>query len=232
MRTKDFTPGLSYKDFGMEFKDVTESGNFIGYGSVFNNVDFGKDIVLPGAFTETLERRAKSGRKLPVLYQHRSGEPLGVFDSHKEDDVGLLMTGSLLVKEVQRAKETHALMKIGALSGMSIGYREVEARYDSATKVNSLIKLDLHETSIVTFPMNDEARIQGVKGLITIECLKKGTLPSLSEFENFLCEAGFSRTQAKAVAGGGLRKLLDRCEADGNTTSAAVMKVLQDFKLP
>ena len=230
MRYKDFTQGLAYKDFSVEFKDVTDKGNFIGYGSVFNNVDYGGDIVLPGAFTETLEKLDKSGRKLPVLYQHRSAEPLGVYDSHKEDDTGLLMTGNLLINDVQRAKETHALMKVGALTGMSIGYQTVDGSYDAKTGINSLIKLNLRETSIVTFPMNDVARIQTVKSQVALtEMLKKGNLPSLSEFENFLCEAGFSRTQSKAIAGHGLRKLHDQCEADGNTS--AVLDVIQNWKL-
>lgn len=59
----------------------------------------------------------------------------------------------------------------------------------------------------------------------TMAPMKSGSfyMPSLPEFEDFLCEAGFSKTQAKAVAGHGLRKLLDRCEADGKTSDTLAL---------
>jgi len=223
------TPGLSYKDFNFEVKDITEKGNFIGYGSVFNNVDYGSDIVIPGAFSKTIAMLEKTGRKLPILYQHRSAEPLGVYDSQKEDDIGLLMTGTLLVGEVQRAKETHALMRVKAITGMSIGYKPVVESYDSKAGINSLIEVDLRETSLVTFPMNDLARVQDVKSnKLFAAMIAKGQLPTLPEFENFLCEAGFSRTQAKAIAGSGLRKLHDRREVDSN--ASAMLEALEAWK--
>lgn len=34
-----------------EVKAVDDAGNFEGYASVFNNVDLGDDVILPGAFT-------------------------------------------------------------------------------------------------------------------------------------------------------------------------------------
>lgn len=227
MKRKSAT-GLKVRDFAFDVKSVDDDGIFIGYGSVFGNVDGGGDVVMKGAFAASLAARAAKGRKLPILWQHRSGEPIGVYEEVKEDDHGLLMTGRLLKKEVQRAAEAHALMKAGAVTGMSIGYGVVDDRYDAKNGVRYLNVLDLVETSIVTFPMNDDARVGVVKSIDTI--LKAGKLPSLREFEDFLCEAGFSRTQAKAVAGNGLTKLLDRCEADGNASDA--LKMLESFRIP
>lgn len=219
---------MEKKSFDFDVKSVDDSGTFTGYGSVFGNVDGGGEIVVKGAFTESLAARSAKGRKLPILWQHRSGEPIGVYESVKEDDHGLLMSGRLLINDVQRAKEAYALLKAGAVTGMSIGYGVIEDAIDSKAKVRYLKKLQLEETSIVTFPMNDAARIEVVKSMDHI--LKAGRVPTLPEFEDFLCEAGFSKTQAKAIAGNGLRKLLDRCEADGNSSDA--LQLLKEFRLP
>lgn len=219
---------MEKKSFDFDVKSVDDSGTFIGYGSVFGNVDGGNEVVVKGAFTESLVARAAKGRKLPILWQHRSGEPIGVYESVKEDDHGLLMSGRLLINDVQRAKEAYALLKAGAVTGMSIGYGVLDDQVDSKSRVRYLKKLQLEETSIVTFPMNDAARIEVVKSMDNI--LKSGRVPSLPEFEDFLCEAGFSKTQSKAIAGNGLRKLLDRCEADGNSSDA--LQILNSFQLP
>lgn len=219
---------MKYKSFDFDVKSVEDTGTFIGYGSVFGNVDGGGDVVQQGAFAESLAQRAAKGRKLPILWQHRSGEPIGVYEDVKEDSHGLLMTGRLLVNDVQRAREAHALLKAGAVTGLSIGYGVVEDAFDSKTQVRHLKRLNLYETSIVTFPMNDEARIGVVKSLDHI--LKGGQIPTLPEFEDFLCEAGFSKTQAKAIAGHGLRKLLDRREAESSTSEA--LRALETFRLP
>lgn len=214
---------LNTKDFDFEIKSVEENGVFLGYGSVFGNVDQGNEIVAKGAFADSLLQTAAKGRKIPILWQHRSGEPIGVYDSVKEDDRGLLMTGRLLINDVQRAKEAHALMKAGAVSGMSIGYGVVDDHIDSKTRTRTLKKLDLKETSIVTFPMNDEARVAIVKSR-----LSNDDLPSLPEFEDLLREAGFSKTQAAVIANRGLKYLLDRSESGGETASE-VFKVLKSF---
>jgi HK97 family phage prohead protease len=218
---------MERKAFDLEVKSIDDAGTFVGYGSVFGNVDSDNEIVVKGAFTESLAARAGRGRKLPILWQHRSGEPIGVYESVEEDDHGLKMAGRLLIGEVQRAREAYALMKAGAVTGMSIGYSVVEDSIDRTTRVRHLKRLQLHETSIVTFPANDEARVGVVKALDQI--LKAGNLPTLSEFEGFLREAGFSKTQATAIAGNGLRKLLDRREADGTTSDA--LQMLKGFSL-
>ena len=61
-----------------EVKAVQEDGTFEGYGSIFGNVDSYKEIVAAGAFAESLMQWKESGRLPPVLWQHRSGEPIGL----------------------------------------------------------------------------------------------------------------------------------------------------------
>lgn len=218
---------MNHKSFEFDVKSVDDAGTFTGYGSVFDFVDHGNETVVKGAFSESLSAREAKGRKIPILWQHRSGEPIGVYDSVKEDGTGLMMTGRLLINEVQRAREAYALLKAGAVSGLSIGYQVLKDAVDNKG-VRHLKQLDLHETSIVTFPMNDSARIESVKSINHM--LKSGQMPTLREFEDFLCEAGFSNSQSKAIAGRGLRKLLDQCEADSKSSDA--LAVLKSFTLP
>lgn len=190
-------------DVSFEIKAVSDDGLFSGYGSVFGNVDGGGDIVHAGAFTKSIKEWEDRKRMPPVLWNHDRNEPIGVYTSIREDEKGLYVEGRLLVDEVQRAREIHALMKAGALDGMSIGYGVRGADRDKSTGVRNLKDLRLFEVSIVTFPMNEAATIDAVKS-----ALEEGSLPTLPEFERFLREAGFSKTQATAIASGGLVKLL------------------------
>jgi HK97 family phage prohead protease len=143
----------------LEVKSLDESGVFAGYGSVFNMVDSQRDVVLPGAFTETLARR---GSDVKLLWQHDVREPIGRIEALREDGQGLYLRGRLLL-EVARAREAYALMKAGVLSGLSIGYSPVRYRTDPDTGVRMLSQLDLWEVSLVTFPANEAARVTVVK---------------------------------------------------------------------
>ena len=90
-------------------------------------------------------------------------------------------------------------MKVGAVTGLSIGYWTRESSLDEKTGIRTLTKLDFEEVSLVTFPANDEARIDAIKLK-----LAHGGLPDLNEFEKFLREAGFSKTQSAVIANRGL----------------------------
>lgn len=140
--------------------DIAEDGNFVGYASVFNRVDLGRDLVRPGAFAETLRRRGASGVKM--LWQHDAAEPIGAWLSIVEDAHGLKVHGRLNM-QVARARELLALMREGAIDGLSIGFRTGKARVDPKTGVRNLYSIDLWEISIVTFPMLPEARVSAVK---------------------------------------------------------------------
>ena len=186
-----------------EIKAVSDDGLFSGYASVFDNVDSYGDIVRKGAFVESIGEWEAKGKMPPILWNHDPSDPIGVYTKMQEDDKGLFVEGRLLIDDVPRAKQTHALMKAGVIDGLSIGYRVKEYLYNVDEEVTDLIKLSLREVSIVTFPANPETRIEAVKSR-----LDAGELPTLPEFEKFLREAGFSKSQATAIAGHGLRKLL------------------------
>lgn len=173
-------------DFPFELKGINDAGEFEGYGSVFGVKDSYDEIVVPGAFTESLANRAPA-----MLWQHRSGEPVGVWTAVKEDAIGLHMAGKLALK-TQRGQEAYELLKMGAISGLSIGFVTREDSYDKVSGIRTLKKIDLWETSLVTFPANDAARVQAVKSIETLEDLKS--------VEQFLRDAAnLSRTESKAL---------------------------------
>ena len=194
---------MNKKDLSFEIKAVSDDGLFSGYASVFDNVDSYGDIVRKGAFVESIGEWEAKGKMPPILWNHDPSDPIGIYTKMHEDGKGLYVEGRLLIDDVPRAKQTHALMKAGVIDGLSIGYRVKEYLYNVDEEVTDLIKLSLREVSIVTFPANPETRIEAVKSR-----LDAGELPTLSEFEKFLREAGFSKSQATAIAGHGLRKLL------------------------
>ena len=151
-----------------------EYGMFEGYGSVFGNKDLGNDVIEKGAFTKSIKRRTNKGVKL--LYQHKSDMPIGVFDEIKEDDHGLVVKGRLALK-TQAGAEAYELLKMGALDGLSIGFKinPSEVSYDRRANKRIIKEVDLMEVSLVTFPMNPQATVRSVKGQeISIREWEKG----------------------------------------------------------
>lgn len=189
------------RDFSFELKSISETGTFEGYGSVFGVKDSYDEIVAPGAFAETLA----SGKMPSMLWQHRSGEPIGVYTSMEEDSIGLKVSGQLAMKTA-RGAEAYELLKMKAISGLSIGFVTREDSFDRVTGIRTLKKVDLWEVSLVTFPANDAARVQGVKAI-------EG-MTTLSEIEDYLREAGgFSRSEAKCLIAR-IKQSANRADAD------------------
>jgi HK97 family phage prohead protease len=180
-----------YIDRPFKIKSVESDGTFVGYGSVFGELDWYRDIVMPGAFKETLrEDFAEKDRYVPMLWQHDARNPIGIYTDLSEDKTGLLVTGQCNM-DVQQGRECHALMKQGALTGLSIGYMTEDDEWDADQSVRKLKKVRLYEISPVTFPANDSSRVSAVK---TIENIK-----SIRDAEKFLRDAGFTRTESAAL---------------------------------
>lgn len=132
---------------------IDAEGRFAGYASIFNRLDSGGDIVLPGAFGKSL---AKKRGRIRLLFQHDPKEPVGTWEELREDSHGLFAAGRL-VPGVPRADALRRLIETQALDGLSIGFRTVRASRQSGQRL--LHEIDLYEISIVTFPMMEEARI-------------------------------------------------------------------------
>ncbi|GGF53109.1 hypothetical protein GCM10007301_10720 [Azorhizobium oxalatiphilum] len=159
---------------------------FEGYACLFGQQDLGRDIIAPGAFADTLAKRGVGGVRL--LYQHDPAEPIGVWARLTEDAIGLRVEGRLSL-EVKRGREVVALIAAGALDGLSIGFKAVEARTDPRARVRRITRIDLWEVSVVTFPMQPGARIRRPDGL---------RMPALTS-SGPLSPAAASRLAAAAV---------------------------------
>jgi HK97 family phage prohead protease len=182
-----FKDESQYKSMGVPFElkaeDVNDDGTFKGWGSAFDGPpDDHDDIVIKGAFKQTILKGGRNRNGVAMLYQHNAREPIGVWTKLEEKDRGLYVEGKLAIdndnpqKSVQRAMETHLLMKMGALKGLSIGYDlprlktgEIDPEsYERLEKpkgrwIRYLKKLDLWEISPVTFPANTRATVTTVK---------------------------------------------------------------------
>lgn len=154
-------------DFACEFKfsepggDVP-AGTVEGYASVFGLLDRGGDIVLAGAFKASLAAWKKKKAAPPMLWQHDPWQPVGVWPEIVEDEKGLKVKGALAL-DVPKAAEAAALIKAGAVRGLSIGYETLDYEIDRTTGIRRLKKVDLWEVSLVTFPMLSDAAVTGIK---------------------------------------------------------------------
>jgi HK97 family phage prohead protease len=149
----------------LEIKSLDATGRFAGYASVFNVVDRQRDLVLRGAFKNTLTKRMK---EIKLLWQHQWEEPIGVLVKIFEDEKGLYVEG-LLLMEVARAREAYALLKSGAVNGLSIGYTPGRWLRDADSGVRKLQSIDLWEISLVTMPANPAAKVTVVKADVADE---------------------------------------------------------------
>ncbi len=204
--TSDDNPLLDgeVKFIPFEFRKTALEGRFEGYASLFDHRDLGNDLIRPGAFAASLKKRGAAG--IRMLFQHDPKEPIGVWTHIAEDTRGLFVRGRLL-DGVTRAREVLALMQAGALDGLSIGFHTIKGRTNPRSGIRTLEEIDLWEISIVTFPMQPEARISTLKG---------GNLPTERQFERWLTrDAGFSRRQARTVIGKGYRVLTGGRDAAG-----------------
>ena len=124
-----------------------------GYASVFGVPDSGGDVVLPGAFNG-------AGKRVPLLWQHDSREPIGFVEKLSEDAKGLRVVARVVA--AGRGSQAVQLLRAGAIDGLSFGYRVKSARADRTRGLRQLAALDLVEVSLVTFPMQPLARVLGL----------------------------------------------------------------------
>lgn len=192
--------------FSFDVKQAPDSeGVFSGYGAVFGNVDLGRDIILPGAFADSLNAWRAKGKMPRMLWQHSTRTPIGVWTDMQEDNFGLFVRGRL-TKGVQVADEALLLMKDGALDGLSIGFDTVDDEYDQNMNVRKVSKVNLWEVSLVSLGMNPEATVTNVKSADEIHTIR--------EFEKFLRDVGYSHAAAKSIAARGFKSLEPRDEDD------------------
>ena len=208
----------------LDLKRVDRTGVFAGYASLFNVEDLGHDIIAPGAFAETLKKRGAGGVKM--LFQHDPAQPIGIWTKLVEDGRGLYAEGRLLT-DVASAREVASLMRAGVLDGLSIGFRVVKARRDRKSRIRRIDAVDLWEISVVTFPMQPEARVtQPPSSASAVQPPFCKRPPTEREFERWLTrDAGLTRNEARALMRSGLKGLEALRDAGaGNESEARLIR--------
>lgn len=198
--------------FEVKFADGSPPGTFSGYASVYGVHDGGGDVIAPGAFDISLAQREAAGRSLPMYMQHGAflgadPRPVGVWLKVDSDGKGLAVEGRLVGLDTETGKYNHALVKEGAMRGLSIGYRVKKADYGKkpGEPRRTIKELHLAEISIVDDPMNAQARIGAVKASSLTE----------REVERLLTQdAGLSRSEARALMRHGITGLKATQDAD------------------
>ena len=139
---------------------MTGSLRISGYASLFGQTDLSGDQVSRGAFAASI--LALPDGRLPMLFGHETVSPIGVWDRIFEDKAGLFVSGRL-IGGTQEADYAANLIRAGAATGLSIGYRVRRAMKSRAGRV--LNELELWEVSVVAFPMLRSARITQIDDL-------------------------------------------------------------------
>lgn len=185
------------KDVTLSVKDVSEEGTFEGYGSTFGgSPDSYGDVILPGAFADTLVKHKREGTMPLLLWGHQANElPIGNWVDMAEDGKGLWGKAQIDLEDPIGAR-VHKALKRRSVRGLSIGYETIERKTDPKRPgINLLSKLDLWEVSVVNFPANRRSLVETVKSAFEV-----GVVPTVREFEGALRELGLSKAKAAAIA--------------------------------
>jgi len=205
---------LSFDAVELKF---SRNGSFAGYASTFHGVDSVGDMVLPGAYSETLKNRQ---RGVKMFYNHSPAWPIGKWSRIEEDGKGLFVQGELTPGH-SVAEDVKAALAHGTVDGLSIGYRIPSGGSEKDGKIRKLKRVDLIEISVVTNPADPNARIdpESIKSAID-------ALDSIQDLEDFLRDAGgLSRTGAKSLIAQA-RTLLVRDARREETEAEAVKGIL------
>jgi HK97 family phage prohead protease len=229
----DATKGAQVKretlDFKFDVKTSLNSREFEGYGSTFGNVDLGDDVVLPGAFKETLADHETDGALPQMFWMHQMDQVCGKWTAMSEDKNGLYCKG--ILADTPRGNEVRTLLNMKAVRGLSIGFsipdRSTDMSYnEDGTRL--IHKVDLWEVSVVSLPMNPMAQVTASKALL---------LSDPRATERRLRDAGFTQSEAKCIISGmkhidaiGARDV-DRAtrEVEVDDEAAEVLKMLHSM---
>ena len=209
---KEATGARETRSFAIQIKAAGDDGSIEGYGSVFGVLDNWDDVIDKGAFSASLAEHKAAGTMPAMLWQHDADHPIGIWTEMVEDAKGLRVKGQLALDTV-KGQEARALLKMGAINGLSIGFISKQWSYDVETDVRTLTEVDLWEVSLVTFPANEKARVTNVKS-------SPDDVHTRKDAEGILRQAGFSKSDATALVSRILRMGEERSQSAKSTAQA------------
>ena len=155
-----------YKEFALR-KSSEDAGEISGYFSTYDRIpDSYGDVIAPGAFAESIQKRKESGHPFPLCWNHDLNQIIGSADPDNitDTDKGPLMTATFF--DTPLAQEKREIVKSGVVYQFSFAYDVLdwkETTLEDGRKVNELLKLDLFEVSIVPIPANQNAVMTEIK---------------------------------------------------------------------
>jgi HK97 family phage major capsid protein/HK97 family phage prohead protease len=187
---------------------VSDAGEITGIAWPFGTADRVGDVIEPKAF-------AGARAPLAMLWSHDQSNVLGVWNEISASGAGLAVKGQLLVDSVEKAREVRALVKAGAVNGLSIGFQTKQAAPRKGGG-RTISKLDLVEVSIVAVPSHPDARITSAKSANSKEIkveneVIEGMETKSAEF--IALEEKFTSLETKLEEFGVATKRLDKIEA-------------------
>ena len=163
-----------------------EAGKISGFFSTYEKTpDSYGDIIEPGAFTKTIEKRKESGHPFPLCWNHDFSSVIGVVDTVEEKKIGPYIEASFL--DTALAQDVRKMVQSGAVYQFSFAYdvllrREPTAEEKKMGVQNVLQEVEVFEISVVTVPPNQNAVVTDIKGAIEAE-IKAGRRNNKSDEE-------------------------------------------------
>lgn len=138
------------------------AGSFAGYASLFDVLDSQGDIVVKGAYTDTLPQFLERGF---IAWGHDWLNPVATVREAREDNRGLRLVADFHSDALSQTARTRTRERLerGKFMGLSIGFQTVS--HQMTPEARLLKKIDLFETSLVTVPALREAGVTHAKGV-------------------------------------------------------------------
>jgi len=194
---------MKHTPFPLKIKTLDDAGRIEGVAAGYGNVDLAGDTFAPGAFKDSLATHRERGTSPAMLLHHDMQRPVGRWETFSETSDGLFVTGKLAIG-VPDGDIAYALLREGALTGISVGYQYKTADAKSQAAGGLLLrKAELLEASLVAVPCNPLAQVSSVK-----------SIRSARDIEEMLKAAGFSNRKSVAAASAAWRTLNDTADPD------------------
>ena len=184
---------MHHASFHLDIKSLSDAGQIVGLAARYGNMDADGESFEQGAFAKSAAAIKMGGRLPAMLLHHDRTRPVGRWDSFEESVAGLIVQGQIAL-EANDGRDAYALVKGGALNGLSVGFRTIADKI--ASNVRVITEAELFEVSLVAVPSNPMTRIDGVK-----------SLPDVRGIEEMLRNGGISGRKAKAAASAAWRAL-------------------------
>lgn len=148
-----------------------KDGQFRAVVAVFDNVDSHGDVVVRGAFADTLAEWADRGDEIPVIWSHDWGDPfshIGTVKSATETDRGLEIVGEIPQEDRDsnpRAAQVYRLLKSRRITQFSFAFDVLEGGEveRDGRRVTELRRLKLHEVGPCLLGVNQDTSLGSVK---------------------------------------------------------------------